>query len=77
MSPTSPSAGKMVTHRFPSTLNVPGANNDDFDFYSCKNDKNVDDEQAHALFLASKQRTNVEDLPQLKPVKKMKRITKR
>ena len=62
MSATCGSPGKMMTHRFPSTDELHG------DFHSCKNDGNVDEEQARALFLASKQRS--------KPPTKMKRINK-
>jgi hypothetical protein len=52
----------MMTHRFAPKVDQ------DLDFHSCTDDKNVDDEQAHALYLASKERS--------KPITKMRKINK-
>jgi len=67
------SPGKMMTHRF-----VPKISENNLDFYPCKNDGNVDDDQAHALYLASKQRGKggSQDLSNSRPTTKMKRINK-
>jgi hypothetical protein len=48
------------------------------DFYPSKNDGNVDDDQAHALYLASKQRekSGSQDSSNSRPTTKMKRINK-
>jgi len=57
-----------MIHRFSSNLMDYRSSNPNFDFHPCKNDGNVDDDQAHALYLASKQRIsdNSQDLSNLK-----------
>lgn len=53
----SSSPGKIVTHRCNPMIDSFRSTNSDSEFHSCKNDRNVDDEQAHALYIAAKQRT--------------------
>lgn len=68
----------MITHRFIPQIDNTRSPDDDLDFHSCKNDGNVDDDEAHALFLASKQRkkANSQDYSELKPTTKMKTFNK-
>lgn len=47
----------MVTHRFNPIVDSSRSSNPNSEYHSCKNDRNVDDEQAHALYIAAKQRT--------------------
>lgn len=63
-----------MTHRF-SPIPSPGQN---YNMTPGKIDGNVDNDQAHALFLASKQRAKnpFQDLADPKPTTQMKRITK-
>jgi len=63
----------MMTHRF-----VPKILENDLEFHPSKHDGNVDDDEAHALYLASKQRekSGSQDLSNSRPTTKMKRINK-
>lgn len=53
----SSSPGKTITHRFNPMVDSFRSTNSSGEFHSCKNDRNVDDDQAHALYIAAKQRT--------------------
>ena len=70
----------MVTHRFPLKADDSRFPDPILPFHPCQDDDgNVDNEQAHALYLASKQRTkdnSQQDVPNSKPTTKMKRISR-
>jgi hypothetical protein len=63
---------------FTSRLDQPRSLDETSDFHSCKNDRNVDDDQAHKLYIAAKQHSgrNSQDLTNAKPITKMKRVSK-
>jgi hypothetical protein len=68
----------MITHRFPPRFNNPRSFDHKSPFHPFKTDGNVDNEQARALYLASKERSkdNLQDLSKSKSTSKIKKITK-
>ena len=68
----------MVTHRFPPKVNKPRSFDYTGPFHPEKTDGNVDSEQAHALYLAFKERTkdNSQDPSNSKLTPKMNKTSK-
>ncbi|CAF4035220.1 unnamed protein product [Adineta steineri] len=75
----SPTPEKLGSNRFLNKIDNCKSDDPDLQFHPCKDDGYVDNEQAHALFIASKERKSEplqQDLSAPKPTTKMKRISR-
>ncbi|CAF2754090.1 unnamed protein product [Rotaria sp. Silwood2] len=78
ISPGNNSPGRMMTHRLHPKVNNSTALANSFEMYQCRNEGNVDDDQARALFLAQRQRfkDDSKDSSNVKPTTPMKSLNK-